>query len=310
MADTVSADIPKFIVAGVDVITNRALSNPIAMEYPNICTEKRIDKETGIYNQLGNIGPAEDLVEGNEVTFDKIEEAYQTTIQSATKAKGVAHSWVAVKNDLYNVVPQILGKVMVDTLIEAREQSVADRYNHGFATTGADGVYHFSASHPLVNSTELNDNLATSGAMSVEIFKEMYNQFLFIKGQSGRKFPTKATHLLFHPAKMFTVMELLESNLLAFELSNTTNSLKGINVKPVTSRYLDYNVTTGLSPYFMLDKTQTDAGVIFQRQTEVEIDLWRQYETMEFRALVAERYQTGVIAPGYGIVASLGGYTA
>ena len=309
MAGTVSADIPKFIVDGIDVIFNRELSKPIPMEYPNICMEKRNDKETGIYQQLGNIGPAEKLIEGNEFTFDKVEESYQTTIKVDTYGKGVAHSWVALKNDLYNVVPQIFGKVMVDTLIENRETLVADQYNDGFVSTGADGVAYFAANHPLTNSALVNDNLATNGAMSVEIFKEMWNQFLFIKGQSGRKFPTRATHLLFHPAKMFTVMELLESNLMAFELSNTTNSLKGLAVKPVTCNYLDYNATTGLSPYFMLDKT-LDAGVVLQRQTDVEVDLWRHHESKEFRGSAAERIETGIIASGFGIVASLGGYTA
>ena len=309
MAGTRSSDIPKLIVDGIDVIFNRELSKPIPMEYPSICTELSNEKEVGIYQQLGNIGPAYVIPEGDDFTFSKLEESYQTTIQVQSVGNAVAHSWVAMKNDLYNVIPQLFGKVMVDTLVEQREQTIADLYNHGFATTGADGVYVFSDSHPLTNSALLNDNLLDNEAMGVESLKKAYNRFLYIKGQSGRKFPTKATHLLFHAEKTFTVMELLESNLLAMELSNTVNSLKGLPVKPVASRYLDID-SNGDAPWFMLDRTLADAGAILQRQTGVEVDTWVNHESKEFRASVIERYGAKMVAPGYGCVGSVGLYTA
>ncbi len=121
----------------------------------------------------------------------------------------------------------------------------------GFATTVADGEYDFDTDHPLENSALVNDNLAT-GALSVENLKDAYNKFNFIYDAAGNIFGSTPTHLLVHPNKMFTVIELLESNLLAHELSNTKNSLMDMRINPIMNPYLDYNTSTDVSPWFLL----------------------------------------------------------
>jgi phage major head subunit gpT-like protein len=305
MAGTRTSDIDALIVAGIDMIFNRNLQNETRMYYPEICREVTQPKPTGIYQTVGALGGAYVKPEGDSFTYESIRDYNQTTITSQTIGKGVAASFEALTNDQYGVTQQTFGAPLTTTLVKKRERYVADAYNHAFATTGADGVYQLSASHPLENSASLNDNLAT-GAITVENIKTALNKFNFIYDMAGEFFDTSATHLLIHPNKLFTVKELLESQLLAFELSNTKNSLMDTPLRIVVDKYLDYTVATGVSPWFLLDRTITDAGVFFQRQTAPKMDLWWNEDTLEYRGACYERYGVGIVAPGYGIIGSLG----
>lgn len=303
-----SSDILELTDNVVDVIFNRELVRPIKTFYPEICMEKTISTPTGTYQQLGGLTAAAVKPEGDNIPLDTLVDSYQTTITVQTVAKGVKASYEKLADDQYNVVNRAFGAPLVKKMTTYKERVIADLYNHAFATTGADGQYQIDSDHPLENSALTNNNLAT-GVLSVDNLKAAYNKFTFIYDAGGEFFGSSPTHLLAHTNKMFTIVELLESNLLAHELSNTKNSLMDLRIKPILNPYLDYNTTTDGSPWFLLDRT-LEAGAVLQRQKGIETHRWVDEDNWNYCMNVIERFGQGIIAPGYGIVGSLGGYTA
>jgi hypothetical protein len=300
MANTRVSDIQKMTEDGVDLVFNRAAKMPRRKYYAEIVTEKSLPKKIGNYHTIGNIGAAEEKIEGNEVVFDKIQENYQTTITSSTIHKGVEATMEALEYDLNNVVEQTFGTALMRVMQTKKEKAVAAVYNGMFTDTGADGVAVLSASHPLQRSVLLNDNLAT-GALTPDNFIAAKNKFNSIYDQTGDFYDSEATHLVIHPNKMFLALQILESSLMALQLSNTKNTTNEVMpVKIIGNRYL----TDGY--WFLLDKTMDDAGVILQNKKGVVLKTWWHNETLAYRGLAYEMYGCGTVSPGYGIVGSAG----
>ena len=306
MAGRVS-DIQRMTEEGVDVIFNKNAKTPQKKYYPQIVWEKKIDKAVGIYDTIGDIGPAEVKVEGNAYNFDNFEQGYQTTISVDTVGKGVEVSMEVLEDDLYGVVKSRFGPGLFRVLLSRKERACADLYNDAFSDTGADGVALISASHPLVkNPSSLNDNLAT-GALTPDNFIKAKMKFNSIYDQAGDFFDTDPTHLLIHKNKLYTALAILQSQLMAFELSNTKNVVNDeMPVKIVVNNYLDYTAATGVSPWFLLDRTLQDAGAVLQVKKGLTLKTWWENNNEVFRGTLHERDGTGVISPGYCIVGSTG----
>lgn len=306
MAETRLSDLGNLIYTGLDEVFNRALQAPRNIYYKNCVREKTVNKKYGWYETVGTLGAATEKKEGDAINFDKVQDGYKTSIETLTYAKGVQASQESLEFDLYNVIQQQFGAPLVTKLIQKKEAIVADVYNNVFTNTGADGVALASNSHPLLGtSIKVNDNLLT-GALSTASIIEAKNMFNRIYDQAGEFFDTRPTHLLIHPNKQFLALQLLNSQLMALELSNTKNVLQDIMpIAVIENKYLNYDYSTEQSPWFMLDKT-LDAGVILQMQGGTKLQTWWEYESLSYKGIASEMYGVGVIAPGYGFVASLG----
>ena len=305
MAGRVS-DIIRMTEDGVDLIFNKAAKTPQQKYYPNIVWEKKNDKRIGTYDTIGDLGAAEVKAEGSAWQFDNFEQGYETTITVETVGKGVEVSMEELEDDLYGVVNSRFGAGLFRVLLSRKEKACADLYNDAFTNTGADGVALIAATHPLVNSASVNDNLAT-GALTTENFIAAKMKFNSIYDQAGIFFDTSPTHLLIHPNKIYTALAILESNLMAFELSNTKNVANDVMpVRVVTNNYLNYTAATGVSPWFLLDRKLQDAGAVLQVKKGLTLKTWWEDDNEVFRGTLHERYGTGIVSPGYGIVGSTG----
>lgn len=305
MASTRVSDISALIYAGIDEVFNAAAKAPRKQYWQNIVRVKPNVKKYGWYDTLGDLGAAQEHVEGDTVLFDKIEYNNRTTIETKVYQKGVQGTMEAMEFDLENVVKRQFGEPLVKVMINKKERVVAGVYNGVFATAGADLVYQASASHPLKNSALLNNNLLT-GEMSASTIAKAKNMFNFIYDQAGDFFDTEATHLLIHPNKMFLALQLLNSNLMALELSNTKNVLQDVMpIKILVDKFLTYNVTTDVSPWFMLDKT-LDAGCVLQTKGSQQLKTWWDFNTLAYKGICYEMYGCSMVAAGYGFVASAG----
>jgi hypothetical protein len=311
MATTRMADLSNLILAGSDEVFNKAAQAPRVQYWKPLVREVTQEKKTGNYDTIGNLTAAQRHNEESAIVFDKIEYNNRTSIVSYVEEKGVKATLESQEFDLYDVVDQQFGEPLVAVMTHRKERLVAAVYNGVFTSTGADGVYQASDSHPLKNNSLLyNDNLLT-GALSVEKIKEAKNRFNTIYDMSGEYMDTNATHLLIHPNKMFQALELLNSTLMAWELMNTKNSLQDIApVKILENKYLNYNYTYDTSPWFMLDRNITKAGCVLQKKKGLTLKTWFENEDLSLKGIAYEIYGVGMVAPGYGYVASLGGYTA
>lgn len=306
MAGTRLSDITSLTLLGISEIFNSAAKADRELYYKNSSREVKMDLRIGTYQTLGALAAAETKVEGAPVKFNKIETDYQTSIYNYTRSNGVECTLEADAYDQYDIVQSTFGQPLIDTMIDLKEQTVADVYNHAFASTGGDGVYQIAANHPLHNAIGVyNDNLVT-GELSVENIKIAKNKFNHIKNQAGRRFPTHATHILAHEDKSFALVELLQSSLMAWEISNTKNSLQSKDFsKIIYNNYLDYDIDTDKSPWFLLDKT-LKAGVVLQVKQALKLHTFYDDKTLDYCGLAYEMYGAGMTASGYGIVGSEG----
>ena len=306
MATTRVSDLGNLVLAGIREVFDTAKQNPGPIEYPQICREVFETKQTGKYDTVGSLGPATAHTEESSGVYDKVEWNNETTIVSSTVEKKVAATIESKEFDQYGVIEATFGAPLMNTLIMYKEQAVADVWNDCFTDTGADGVYIASSTHPLKNNSALyNDNLA-SGALTVDNIKTAKNMFNHIYTQSGMKFHTNPTHILLHKDKLYDINELLASNLMAWELSNTINSLQSVApLQIIVSTHLDIS-SVGVSPWYLIDKTLKGAGCVLQKRTDVRLKTWEDPDDGTFKARAYEIYGVGMVAPGYGFVASPG----
>lgn len=292
--------------ASINFVFNEAAKVPQEQQWPQIVTKVSSELEVGTYLTVGDIGNASAHIEGDAYTFEGISEDWKTELTLVTYGKGVYATRKQMKDDQTLSVNGMFGTKLIRSMIETKEQLVADAYNDGFSTAMADAVYVFSNTHPLSNAPgKYNDNLIT-GAITTSAIKDGLNQFSKIKNQAGNRFPTKATHILVNTMEQFTLIELLESQLLAWELSNTVNSItKAQKIGVILNDYIDH---TGdgdtYSPWFLLDKTLTDAGCVYQYRGGMNVETQTDFKTKNYETTCEEEYVVGFVSPGYGVVGS------
>ena len=307
MAGGRSADISylKKARASINFVFNEAAKIPQPQQWPQIVTKVNQPLEVGTYLTVGDVGNAALHVEGDAYTFEGISDDWKTEITIATYGKGVFATRKQMKDDQTMSVNGLFGTKLIQSMIQVKEQVVADAYNDGFATSMADGVYVFSSTHPLSNAVgKYNDNLIT-GTLSTDGIKEGVNQFSLIKNQAGNRYPTKATHLLVNTLEQFTVYELLQSQLLARELSNTVNSLKLAPLGVIFNDYIDH-VSDGdsYSPWFLLDKTIADAGCVYQYRGGMNVETELNFLNKNTESTCEEEFSVAMVSPGFGLIGS------
>jgi phage major head subunit gpT-like protein len=296
------------MLAGSTAIFEKNVKIPAKEYWREIATVVPEDKQVGNYDTLGNLGPAKKHDEESAGSYDKIRYNNRTNITSYVWEKKVKVTLEANIFDQYGVVEKQFGAPLIKTLRDLKERNVAGVYNDMFTSTGADGVYYASASHPLLDSPKLNNNLMT-GALSTDNIKKMQNMFHSIYNQAGELHGTRATHLLVNEDKQFQVFELLNSALMPWELSNTTNSLEmNGKIKVVLNPYLTIASTGAdpVAPWFMLDMSLDKAGVIMQTKQGLKLRNWLEDDDLTLRGTAYEVYGVGQVASGYGVIASTG----
>lgn len=306
MAGTRVSDVSPLTLMGISEIFNKAMKRARKIDYVDCVREVSEEKEYGLYQTLGALAPASKKAEGSAITFSKIETDNQTSIRNETRSNGVECSLEAQEYDLYNVVRNTFGDPLVNTMIDLKEETVADQYNDAFTNTGADGVAILATTHPLHNNIALTNSNLITGALTPDNLIIGKNAFNSIYTQSGKKFPTRPTHLLIHPNKLFTALAILGSALVAYQLSNTKNTVNDVMpVKIITNNYLDYTVASEVSPWFLLDKS-LEAGCVLQKKRGMSLKTWWENNDLTYKGIAYEMYGVGITAPGYGIVGSAG----
>lgn len=305
MATTRVSDTGNLIYAGVEEVFSAAAQAQYPVDYKNIVREVPLQDLYGYYETMGDLGAARLHSEEADIMYHKIEWNNRTTITSRVYENGVKGSLESMHFDKYNIIESYFGKPLVQTMVNMKERVVAEIYNGVFSDTGADGVALAAATHPLKNdSSKYNDNIA-SGDMTPENVIDAKNHFNHIYDQAGEYFNTRPTHLLCHPDKLYLALMLLNSNLMALELTNTKNVLQDVMpVKVVTNKYLE-GASAGVYPWFLLDKTLR-AGCVLQTSKGLDLKSFWDWDTLTFKGLVYEIYGAGMTAPGYGFVASPG----
>lgn len=297
MPYTITADISRMIVAGQkEIFTKNLKSYPI--EYPNFTTKKSSMKETETYDSVGNLKAAARKIEGDAITYGKVTQGYQTSIKNYTWANGYEITLEATKYDLYGVTNKIEASELARTMRELEETNVIYWIDNIDSANLADGVPLASNSHPLLNSAQLNDTLATAGSIQdPDNHKDMIKMFKSFKNHAGgpmKSYPRKGlTNIL----NQLDVEEIYQSTNKANEISNTKNVLPKIKW---------YYSTYANSETFFLMWDPTYEHILFQSfmGTSFDTDQDKIYtKNMYFNAVSI--YNTGCL-PNIGIVYNAG----
>jgi len=173
-------------------------------------------------NVEGGSFNSDEIVEGDTAEFNLViyDNSYDITHES-------------VRYDQYDVInakPQKL----VRGLLDAEEAAAAAVINNGFDTdTIYDGVYLFSNSHPLASSSSYGDNL-TTGAISYANIKLANLLLRNTVNESNIRIRARANKLWCAGNIEFDAMEILSSQNIAGEISNTKNALPKMTVASLT----------------------------------------------------------------------------
>ena len=163
------------------------------------------------------------------------------------------------------------------------------------ANTGGeiyDGVFLFSAAHPLLDSAELGDNLV-SGALTDANLKVAIQKMRATVDEAGNLIQAKADKLIVPPALEDTARRILHSTQLSGgDLNDTNEFLKGYGIKIVVMDYL--GATSGGSDtcWFLQDSSLNELNFFWRTKPEFK---W----TEDFDTFVAKyrgymRYSFGV----------------
>jgi hypothetical protein len=215
-----------------------------APQYPQLFnTKDSMRKYQETFPHMGAFGMWDLNSEGNTINEDAMSEGDTATFTALRYDKGYSVTWELVRDDLYNVMKGMgkrgsataLGKgirVRIETLC-------ADVINDGFATTtGYDGVYLFSNSHPLADSASLGDNLIT-GAISDTTVKSAMTQPRDCVDEANLKVAARGNIVWAASNKEWDVYTILGSDKVAGVADNDKNVLTGI--RPVIMDYLTDN---------------------------------------------------------------------
>lgn len=167
---------------------------------------------------------SDEIIEGSTAEFNLV---------IYTNSYDITHE--SVRYDQYDVInakPQKL----VRGLLDAEESAAATVLNNGFATdTIYDGVYLFSNSHPLTSAsaTTYGDNL-TTGAISYANIKAAVLLLRNTVNESNIRIRARANKLWCAGNIEFDAMEIMSSQNIAGEISNTKNKLPSMTVAGMT----------------------------------------------------------------------------
>jgi phage major head subunit gpT-like protein len=290
------SDIARMMYVGQLEIFKDTLKKNKKEEWPQYATVMNSTKKEETYDTLGNLQAAQEKAEESPVNYGGIKQAYQTTVTNKTYANGFKVTMEASEDDQYKVIDTVKGSELARTMVTKKEKEEATIWDGIFTNTGSDGVASASASHPLINSSLTNDNLA-SGAITPDNVIAASNKFHNIMNHAGDLFDTDATAILAHKDQQATVQAVLASNLKAMELSNTKNTVPAL--KAIFSRYINKTY------WHLLD--ENIVSVILQKRKGLTTDYdYDKRDTFNFYFNAHERYRAAIIHPGFGHVSSLG----
>ena len=230
-------------------------------QYSRIFKVEDMDRASVTEKILGGFGLWDENTEGNTVNEDTMSEGDEVTFNAARYDKGYSVTWELVKDD-YRGVLSGLGKngsarTLAKGLNATVETLAASILNNGFGNTGYDGKALFANNHPLTDSASDCSNLAT-GALSYANLKLALTLMRQTVDEAGIQIKCIPGKLIVPNELEFTAKEILNSQRVAGELSNTETQTPGLQLE-----VMDY-------------LTDSDAWFIQAKNTENLVFKWRE----------------------------------
>ncbi len=272
-------------------------------QYAEIFKVDEMHAKEETFPHLGAFGKWEENTEGSDFHQADIAQGEVATFTARRFDKAYEVTWELVQDDLYNVMKGFGKGGSASKLgggLQATEESQAAAVIlKGFSENGYDGVPLFSASHPLVNSTETCSNLV-SGGLTDESLKEALTMMRLQKDEAGVLVAAHADRLVVHPDWEFTARALIGSTLQAGTANNDKNTLPHLDI--TVWDYL-YDTAGEVKPWFVQDSS-VDNLMFLWREKPI-FDSEKIDNKMDYRFYGYCRFDTGYV-DWRGLVGSTG----
>lgn len=278
----------------VDVFTKNL--EKIPSQYQDIVKVIKSEHMEEAYDTVGNLKAAEIKEEGKPINYGAIKEGHETKLKNYTVANGIAFTHETVEDEKWGIVAKTKGAELARTMNDAKEKACAKVWDSVTTEVSADGKPYASHEHPLLNSSEKNDNLV-EGIFNIDNYKKALKLFNHWKNHGGDYFPTTPDTIIAHRDRQMQLAEIYKSQLVPYENTNTLNVIPSL--KTVFNNYINENAV------HILDST-IDSAILQERSKIKFTSEWDDTTTLDWRFAAFERYKAGMINPGFGFVTITG----
>ena len=235
-------------------------------------------------------GAASVKQEGAGVTYDDMQESYVSRYLFETVALAVAISEEAIEDNLYGELGAKAAKSIARSMQYTKNVKGVNLFNNGFATTtGGDGVYIFSASHPLVNGGTGSNLLTTAADFSETSLEDLLIQIGDTTDDRGIPASLKIKRLIGPNELQFVFQRVLRSELRQGTADNDTNAVRTLGLIPgfTNNIYL-----TDPDAWFLT--TDCPDGLKYIERVKMKTGMEGDFETGNMRYKARERYVFGI----------------
>ena len=247
---------------------------------------------------ISGFGPLVTKNEGQSSTYDDAIQGYDKRYTHVTRSLAYRITKEMMEDDLYRAI-QKMPQALARSTRTSIEQDGANIFNNGFTSgTGGDGVYLFSASHPLKGGGT-QTNLITGADLSSTSLEAACVAMRAQTDDRGNLLNVMPKKLVVAPSEEWTAKELLQS---------ANYPLISVNTSAI-------NVARSLGLELVVNDYLTDADAWFLIGDEHEINwFWRvtpdhyqgnDFDTDDAKFKVRARWSNGWSLP-WGIVGSAG----
>jgi hypothetical protein len=279
-------------------LTYKKYENEHEMIYEKDTSERSFEEE----QKLSGFGAAPVKSEGAAISYDNAQEAFTARYVHETIAMGFSITEEAMEDNLYDSLSARYTKALARAMAYTKQVKAASLLNNGFdAYYSGDGVYLFSASHPLV-SGGTNANRPSVGVdLNETALEDAVIDIAAWTDERGLLIAAQPRKLIIPPALQFVATRLLETEGRVSTADNDLNALK--NNGSIPEGYGINHYLTDPDAWFLT--TDVPNGMKHFERVKLATGMDGDFDTGNVRYKARERYSFGVSDP-LGIYGSPG----
>ena len=232
--------------------------------------------------------------EGSAISYDAAQESFTARDNHETIAMGFAITEEAMEDNLYDSLSARYTKALARAMAHTKQVKAVVPLNTGFDSyQSGEGVYLFSASHPLVSGGTNANMPSTHADLNETSLEAAVIQIGKWTDERGLMIAARPQTLVIPPDLQFVAARVMQSDLRPGTADNDINAVRSMGVVPggtVVNHYL-----TDTDAWFLL--TDVPNGMKHFNRVALETSMDGDFDTGNVRYKARERYSFGVSDP-------------
>ncbi len=232
--------------------------------------------------------------EGSAISYDAAQESFTARYNHETIAMGFAITEEAMEDNLYDSLSARYTKALARAMAHTKQVKAVVPLNTGFDSyQSGDGVFLFSASHPLVSGGTNANMPSTHADLNETSLEAAVIQIGKWTDERGLMIAARPQTLIIPPDLQFVAARVMQSDLRPGTADNDINAVRSMGVVPggtVVNHYL-----TDTDAWFLL--TDVPNGLKHFNRVALETSMDGDFDTGNVRYKARERYSFGVSDP-------------